>query len=66
MTSNRALEEWPALFNDPLLASAGLDRLFHNAHALVITGDSFRARGRRRLSGEKTAAAVSSPDKLLK
>jgi DNA replication protein DnaC len=46
VTSNRALEEWPQLFGDPLLASAGLDRLFHNAHALVITGPSFRARGR--------------------
>ncbi len=68
VTSNRALEEWPALFSDPLLASAGLDRLFHNAHALVITGDSFRARGRRRLSGEEAAAAAaaSSPDSPLK
>lgn len=47
VTSNRALDEWPQLFGDPLLASAGLDRLFHNAHALVITGQSFRARGRR-------------------
>jgi DNA replication protein DnaC len=47
VTSNRALDEWPQLFGDPLLASAGLDRLFHNAHALVITGASFRARGRR-------------------
>lgn len=46
VTSNRALNEWPQLFGDPLLASAGLDRLFHNAHVLVITGDSFRARGR--------------------
>ena len=53
---------------DPLLASAGLDRLFHNAHALVITGDSFRARGRRRLSGEEAAAAAaaSSPESPLK
>ncbi len=47
VTSNRALDEWPQLFGDPLLASAGLDRLFHNAHALVITGPSFRTRGRR-------------------
>jgi len=46
VTSNRALNEWPSLFGDPLLASAGLDRLFHNAHVLVITGESFRSRGR--------------------
>jgi hypothetical protein len=28
--------EWPDLFGDPLLASAGLDRLAHKAHVLVI------------------------------
>jgi len=47
VTSNRALNEWPDLFGDPLLASAGLDRLFHNAHALTITGNSYRARSRQ-------------------
>ena len=52
VTSNRAFAEWPELFNSPLLASAALDRLAHNAHQIVITGDSFRAKGRRR-----TAAA---------
>ena len=48
VTSNRAFEEWPELFANPLLASAALDRLAHNAHQIVITGDSFRAKGRRR------------------
>jgi DNA replication protein DnaC len=47
ITSNRALSEWPDLFGNPILASAGLDRLFHNAHALTITGTSFRARTRQ-------------------
>jgi len=42
LTSNRAPEEWPDLFGDPLLASAGLDRLTHRAHIVVITGTSFR------------------------
>jgi DNA replication protein DnaC len=45
MTSNRAFAEWPELFQNPLLASAALDRLAHHAHQLVITGDSFRAKG---------------------
>ncbi len=40
------------VFGDPLLASAGLDRLAHRAEVLVITGDSFRAQGRRRLEQE--------------
>ena len=43
VTSNRAPKEWPDLFGDPLLASAGLDRLAHQAETLVITGRSFRA-----------------------
>lgn len=47
VTSNRALSEWPDLLGDPLLASAGLDRLFHHAHAITITGSSFRARSRQ-------------------
>ena len=34
LTSNRALEEWPALFGNPLLASAALDRLTHNAQVV--------------------------------
>jgi DNA replication protein DnaC len=45
LTSNRAPEEWPDLFGSPLLASAGLDRLTHQAHMVVITGASFRAQG---------------------
>ena len=45
LTSNRAPDEWPDLFGSPLLASAGLDRLTHRAHMIVITGASFRAHG---------------------
>jgi DNA replication protein DnaC len=43
VTSNRAPTEWPDLFGNPLLASAGLDRLAHQAETIVITGRSFRA-----------------------
>lgn len=42
ITSNRAIEEWPPLFGNPLLASAAMDRLLHHAHVLVIEGDSYR------------------------
>ena len=59
LTSNRALEEWPGLFGEPLLASAGLDRLTHNAHVLVITGSSFRARGSG-LAGRKGGAQTGN------
>lgn len=42
LTSNRAVEELAALFGDPLLASAAMDRLLHEAHVLVLDGDSYR------------------------
>jgi DNA replication protein DnaC len=42
LTSNRAPDEWPELFGDPLLANAGLDRLAHRAAVLLITGRSYR------------------------
>ena len=45
ITSNRAPSEWLAVFQDPLLGSAGLDRLVHNAYAILITGSSFRTHG---------------------
>lgn len=48
VTSNRAPAEWPDLFGNPLLASAGLDRLAHHAETIVITGRSYRAQGHQR------------------
>jgi DNA replication protein DnaC len=46
LTSNRAPAEWPEVFLDPLLASAGLDRLGDHAEVLLMTGASYRARTR--------------------
>ncbi|MDP2311667.1 MAG: ATP-binding protein [Pseudomonadota bacterium] len=42
ITSNRTVAEWPAVFADPLLASAAVDRLRHHAHVLEIDGPSYR------------------------
>jgi len=56
ITSNRAFSEWPDAFGDGLLASATLDRLTHHCHTLVITGESYRQRSRRK---EGNLAAVS-------
>jgi len=42
ITSNRAIEEVPALFGDPLLASAAMDRLLHHGQVVAIAGDSYR------------------------
>ena len=42
LTSNRAPEEFPEVWGDPLLANAGLDRLIHRATVLLLTGRSSR------------------------
>jgi DNA replication protein DnaC len=50
ITSNRALDEWPPLFNDALLAGAAMDRLLHHRQVIEIEGESFRnpkTRGKR-------------------
>jgi len=55
LTSNRAPAEWPDVFVDPLLASAGLDRLGDHAEVLVITGASYRAQARLKTVGASPA-----------
>jgi len=42
ITSNRDVHEWLALFDDPIMANSALDRIAHNAHQLVIEGESYR------------------------
>lgn len=46
LTSNRDVTEWPALFPEPILASATIDRLFDRAEVLTFTGKSYRLSGR--------------------
>ena len=55
ITSNRAFEEWTEVFNNDLLASAALDRLTHHAHTLIIRGDSYRQRSRRKVPASITS-----------
>lgn len=57
MTSNRAIEEWPPLFHDDLLAGAAMDRLLHHAHILPIEGESYRNPKRRRQRSEARPAS---------
>jgi len=43
ITSNRAFNDWPEIFNnDTTLTSAILDRLLHHAETAVIEGNSYR------------------------
>jgi len=43
LTSNRAVDEWVALFDDPILANSALDRFAHRAHQIILEGPSLRA-----------------------
>jgi DNA replication protein DnaC len=58
VTSNRSIEEWIPLFDDPILAQSALDRLAHNAHQVVIEGESYRKR--QRPGGNTPAAPTKS------
>ncbi|PYR95808.1 MAG: ATP-binding protein [Acidobacteria bacterium] len=44
ITSNRAVDEWMAVFDEPLLGQSALDRFCHRAHQFVIDGESYRKR----------------------
>ena len=57
VTSNRAVGEWGAVFGDPVVATAILDRLLHHSHVLTIRGDSYRLREKRRSGLLKGAGA---------
>ena len=50
MTSCRHVEEWMDLFEDPLIANSILDRLTHNAHQILIEGESYRKRRNLKLT----------------
>jgi DNA replication protein DnaC len=62
LTSNRALVEWPEAFGNPLLANAALDRLTHHCHTLIIRGQSYRQRGRRKEESAESAAPATEPE----
>jgi DNA replication protein DnaC len=62
LTSNRPPSEWPTLFGDPLLASAGIDRLCHRAEIVIIRGHSFRAQQRHLAEPEPALAGLQPPD----
>ena len=62
-TSNRTVAEWIPLFDDPMLAQSAIDRLAHNAHQVVIEGDSYRKRqapGARPSPDQGTTATPST------
>lgn len=61
VTSNRSFTEWAEVFGNDLLASAGLDRLTHRAHTLIIRGQSYRQRNRRKEYDGASSALPAEP-----
>lgn len=48
LTSNKSYSEWGSIFNDPIIATAILDRLLHHSTTVNIRGESYRLKERRR------------------
>ena len=44
LTSNRSVDEWMAVFDEPMLGQSALDRFCHRAHQFVIESESYRKR----------------------
>ena len=48
ITTNQTITQWGNVFGDEMIASAVLDRVLHHSHVLMIQGDSFRLRQKKR------------------
>lgn len=62
VTTNQAVSQWGAVFGDDVLAAAILDRLLHHSHTLVIQGESYRLKLKRKsgLLGTNRQTATST------
>jgi DNA replication protein DnaC len=56
-TSNRGVDEWLGLFDDPILGNSALDRLAHGAFQIVMDGPSYRARKAPTIPGHAAAGS---------
>ena len=48
ITSNRDFQDWDKIFIDKTLTGAILDRLIHHCHTIVIKGESYRFKNRKK------------------
>jgi DNA replication protein DnaC len=48
VTTNQLVTQWGTVFGDEVLAAAILDRLLHHSHTLLIQGESFRLKQKRK------------------
>ena len=52
LTSNRGMSDWGNIFPDPIMGNALMDRLCHNAHQIIIKGESYRKKFSPKLKGQ--------------
>ncbi len=48
ITTNQIVTQWGSVFGDEVLAAAILDRLLHHSHTLMIQGDSYRLKQKKK------------------
>jgi DNA replication protein DnaC len=48
ITSNQSVTQWGQVFGDEMIAAAVLDRVLHHSHVVLIQGESFRLRQKKR------------------
>jgi DNA replication protein DnaC len=62
VTTNQRVSEWGIVFGDEVLATAILDRLLHHSHTLMITGESYRLREKRKSGLIRSTLASTDPE----
>ena len=62
ITTNQRVSEWGTVFGDEVLATAILDRLLHHSHRLMITGESYRLREKRKSGLFRSGLATAAPE----
>jgi DNA replication protein DnaC len=48
ITTNQSVTQWGTVFGDDVIAAALLDRLLHHSHTLIIQGESYRLKQKRK------------------
>lgn len=48
LTTNQMVTQWGQVFGDEMIAAAVLDRLLHHSHVLVVQGESYRLKQKKR------------------
>jgi DNA replication protein DnaC len=62
ITTNQRVSEWGTVFGDEVLATAILDRLLHHSHTLMISGESYRLREKRKSGLFRPGATPTSTE----